>query len=55
MLTVAFGEMTKSRTQVQLRYNRFKEIKEGFLFARKYQKIDENIEVMKEIIHYRGG
>ena len=43
MLTMAFGESTMSRTQVQLWYNWFKEGQEDF-------SDDENIEAVKKMI-----
>ena len=53
MLTVAFGESTMSRTQVQLWYNRFKEGREDAGDdARSYRAsmstIDDNIEAVKD-------
>ena len=55
MLTVAFGESTMSRTQVQLWYNRFKEGREDVNdYARpncpSMSTTDENIEAVKKII-----
>ena len=38
MLTMAVGECTMSRTQLQLWYNRFKEGREDFLL---YEKMDQ--------------
>ena len=55
MLTVAFGESTTSRTQVQLWYNQFKEGQEDINdFARSDRPStstsDKNIEAIKKII-----
>ena len=53
MLTVAFGESTMSRTQVQLWYNRFKEGREDAndnARATRTTTIPENIEAVKKII-----
>ena len=52
VLTVAFGESTMSRTQVQLWYNRFKEGREDInddarLDPRNTSTTDENIEAVK--------
>ena len=55
MLTVAFGEFTMRRTQVQLCYNRFKE---GWEVVDDYARAgrpstsitDENIESVKKMI-----
>ena len=46
MLTVTFGESTKSRTQVQLLYNRFKENRED---VKSISTANENIEAVKKI------
>ena len=55
MLTVAFGESTMSRTQVQLYYNRFKEGREDVNDDARPGRpntstTDENIEAVKKII-----
>ena len=55
MLTVAFSESTMSRTQVQLRYTRFKEGREDVNDDARpgrtsTSKTDENIETVKEMI-----
>ena len=51
MLTVAFGESTMSRTQVQLRYYRFKQGREDARPNRPCTStIDENIEAIKKMI-----
>ena len=55
MLTVAFGESTMSRTQVQLWYNRFKEDQEDVNddaspSLPSTSTTDENIEAMKKMI-----
>ena len=47
MLTVTFGESTKSRTQVQLLYNRFKENRED---VKSISTANENIEAVKKMI-----
>ena len=57
MLTVAFGENAISRTQVQLRYNRFKECQEDVNDdARPGRQgtstTDEKIEAVKKILDY---
>ena len=51
-LTVAFGESTMSRTQVQLRYNRFKESREYVNDDARpnTSTTDENIEAVKKMI-----
>ena len=53
MLTVAFGESTMSRTQVQLRYNRLKEGRENVNDNARPGRpststTDENIKPMKK-------
>ena len=55
MLKKAFDESTMSRTQVQLRYNRFKEAQEdvnnyGRPSHPSMSTTDENIEAVKKII-----
>ena len=55
MVTVAFGESTMSRTQVQLWYNRLKEGREDVNDDARHSRpsmstIDENIETVKNII-----
>lgn len=55
MLTVAFGESTMSRTQVQLWYNRFKDGREDVNDDARpgrpsTSKTDENIEAVKKMI-----
>ena len=55
MLTVAFGESTMSRTQVQLRYNRFKEGREDINDDARpgcssTSTTDKNIEAVKKMI-----
>ena len=55
MLTVAFGESTMSRTQVQLSYNLFKEGREDVnddarRGCRSSSTTDDNIEAVKKII-----
>ena len=55
MLTVAFGESTKSRTLVQWWYNRFKEAREDVNDAARRccpstSTTDENIEAMKKMM-----
>ena len=55
MLTVAFGESTMSRTQVQLWYNRFKEGREDVNDDARPGRpststTDENIEAVKKMI-----
>ena len=55
MLTVAFGESTMSRTQVQLWYNRFKEGREDInddvhTGRSSTWTTDENIEAAKKMI-----
>ena len=55
MLTVAFGEYTLSRTQVQLWYNRFKERREDVNDDARPGRpntstTDENIEAIKKLI-----
>ena len=55
MLTVAFGESTMSRTQVQLWYNRFKEGREDVNDHALPSRLctsttDENIEAVKKMI-----
>ena len=57
MLTVAFGESTMNRTQVQLQYNRYKEGREDVLADARPGRpstsiTDENIEVMKKMISW---
>ena len=47
MLTVTFGDFTMSKTQGQLRYNRFKE---GHARSPQLSTTDENIEAVKKII-----
>ena len=52
---MAFGESTKSRTQVQLRYNRFKEDREDINdnacpSLPSMSTTEENIEAVKKII-----
>ena len=49
MLTVAFGESTMSRTQVQLWYNRFKEGRKD-VNDEPTPTTDENIELVKKMI-----
>ena len=55
MLTVAFGESTISRTEVQLWYNRFKKGREdvndaAHLGRPSSSTIDKNIEAVKKMI-----
>ena len=55
MLTVAFGESTMSRTQVQVWYNRFKEGREDVNDdacpgSPNTSTTDENIEAVKKMI-----
>ena len=51
MLTVAFGESTMSKTQVQLWYNQFKDISDDVRPGRPSSSTaDENIEAMKKMI-----
>ena len=55
MLTVGFAESTMSRTQVQLRYNRFKESQEDVNDdvrpgRANTSTTDENIEIVKKMI-----
>ena len=55
MLTVAFGQSTISKTQVQLWYNRFKEGREDVNDSDRPSRpitstTDENIEVVKKMI-----
>ena len=55
MLTVAFVESTMSRTQVQLRYKRFKEgredVNDNSIPGRpRTSTIDKNIEAVKKLI-----
>ena len=53
MLTVAFGEFTTSRTQVQLWYNRFKEGREGGYDDAGTESVNnnnENIQTVKKMI-----
>ena len=55
MLTVAFGESTMSRTQVQLWYNLFKEDREdvnddAYSGCPSTSTTDENIEAVKKMI-----
>ena len=51
---MAFGEPTMSRTQVQLRYNRFKEGRKDVNDEDRQSTstTDENIEALKKIILY---
>ena len=53
MVTVAFGESTISRTQVQVSYNRFKEVREDFIYdacpgRQSTSTTDKNIEAVKK-------